>query len=330
MAWYRTGTASVTAASTTVTGSGTAFVANARVGDAFIGPDGRLYEISNVASDSAISILPAYIGSSASGQGYAISPVQGYVKKLADEAGQLLNEYGNIVDTLGTAATRNVTTSPTDTTAGRLLQVGDGGLLKTASGNTETVDANLINSTRFIQLSGASTNLPAGGDGALLLHIQWAGSDSAYQSFHRISATYERFKWGGIWTSWSLLYSTRNTTVDSNGFLKSASPIVRLYSDKIIKNGDFEAIFERRSTGFYILSGTKGLAKQGWFIEVPKDTNGNIKVFVEYETLPENKVVIKTFEPNYSYGKASAGSPMEIPVGRWIDLRLEEPESDDA
>lgn len=120
MAWHRTGTVSVTASSTTVTGSGTAFVANARVGDAFIGPDGRLYEISNVASDTAISILPAYIGSSASGQGYAIAPVQGYVKKLADEASELLNEYGAV----GTAAFEDAVTSASDTTSGRLLKVG--------------------------------------------------------------------------------------------------------------------------------------------------------------------------------------------------------------
>lgn len=120
MAWYRTGTVSVTAASTTVTGSGTAFVANARVGDAFIGPDGRLYEISNVASDTAISILPAYKGSTASGQGYAIAPVQGYVKKLADEASELLNEYGAV----GTAAFADAVTSTSDTTANRLLKVG--------------------------------------------------------------------------------------------------------------------------------------------------------------------------------------------------------------
>lgn len=125
MAWYRAGTVSVTASSTTVTGTGTAFVANARVGDAFIGPDGRLYEVSNVASDTAISILPEYIGASASVQSYAIAPVQGYTKKLADEAAALINDFSQLGD-LGTAAGLDAVTSSTDTTADRLLKVGAG------------------------------------------------------------------------------------------------------------------------------------------------------------------------------------------------------------
>lgn len=125
MAWYRTGTVNVTASSTTVTGTGTAFVANARVGDAFIGPDGRLYEVSNIASDTAISILPEYIGASASAQSYAIAPVQGYTKKLADEAAELINDFSQLGD-LGTAAGLDAVTSSTDTTADRLLKVGAG------------------------------------------------------------------------------------------------------------------------------------------------------------------------------------------------------------
>ncbi|MGV8671385.1 hypothetical protein ACV34V_34660, partial [Pseudomonas aeruginosa] len=47
MAWYSTGTVAVTANSPTVTGTGTQFSSNARVGDAFRGPDGRWYEVTN-------------------------------------------------------------------------------------------------------------------------------------------------------------------------------------------------------------------------------------------------------------------------------------------
>ncbi|BCV49542.1 SUMF1/EgtB/PvdO family nonheme iron enzyme [Shewanella algae] len=108
MSWYRTGTVTVTNGSTTVTGSGTAWVANSRVGDAFVGPDGLTYEITNIASDSAISIYPSYKSNSQSGQGYSIIPVQGYTKKLADQASDLINDYDEALNTLETDYQQNV------------------------------------------------------------------------------------------------------------------------------------------------------------------------------------------------------------------------------
>ncbi|MEI1022629.1 hypothetical protein VUS49_35750, partial [Pseudomonas aeruginosa] len=84
MAWYSTGTVAVTENSPTVTGTGTQFSSNVRVGDAFIAPDGRLYEVSNVASSTVMSIKPNYRGSTASGQPYAVAPILGYDKELSD------------------------------------------------------------------------------------------------------------------------------------------------------------------------------------------------------------------------------------------------------
>ena len=81
MGWYKTGTVAVTNGSTAVIGTGTAFIANARVGDEFRGPDGRTYEITNIASDTALAISPAYGAVSA----YALAPMQGYVKDSADQ-----------------------------------------------------------------------------------------------------------------------------------------------------------------------------------------------------------------------------------------------------
>jgi hypothetical protein len=80
MTWYNTGTVTVTPGSNAVIGVGTAFIRNARVGDGFRGPDGGWYEITNIASDTALSITPAYGAPSA----YAVAPLQGYVKDSAD------------------------------------------------------------------------------------------------------------------------------------------------------------------------------------------------------------------------------------------------------
>ena len=102
MSWHRQGTISVAQNSNVVTGVNTAFAANTRVGDAFIGPDGRQYELGNVASDTVISIIPPYLGSSVSGVGYAIAPIQGYQKALADEVRSWVNSYGPKMAALGT------------------------------------------------------------------------------------------------------------------------------------------------------------------------------------------------------------------------------------
>lgn len=102
MPWLRTGTVAVNNGSTTVTGTGTNFAANSRVGDAFIGPDGRQYEVANVASALVISILPAYQGANATGAAYAVMPVQGCQKLLADQVRDWVNSYGAKMAALGT------------------------------------------------------------------------------------------------------------------------------------------------------------------------------------------------------------------------------------
>lgn len=152
MPWYKTGTVSVALNSNAVTGTGTAFIVNCRVGDAFRGPDGRWYEVTNVASNTAISIDPPYIGATASGGSYALAPMQGYVKDSADALRAIVNAYGVQLAALKTTGNYDIlpvskggtggatqsaaqdglglvpVTSTTDVTAGKLLTPGWMGL----------------------------------------------------------------------------------------------------------------------------------------------------------------------------------------------------------
>lgn len=96
MAWYRAGTVSVTGGSKVVTGSGTAWAPNVQAGDAFHGPDGRVYEIDFVTSDTSATLVENYAGSTVSGQGYKIQPTQGRVRDLAAMVSQLITEYGSL------------------------------------------------------------------------------------------------------------------------------------------------------------------------------------------------------------------------------------------
>lgn len=149
MVWQRAGSVSVQSGSNTVTGTGVDFAATSRNGDSFIGPDGFTYEVANVASSTVISILPAYKGPSVSGGAYAIMPVQGYDKMLSDAFNNLNNQFGPKLAALGTTGNydllpvskggtgrtsignviaADIVTSPSDTTAGRVLIVGAGGI----------------------------------------------------------------------------------------------------------------------------------------------------------------------------------------------------------
>jgi len=73
MSQYKTGTATVTNGSATVTGSGTLWLANVTAGDSFtVAGDGVMYYVASVDSDTQITLSVAYAGTTASGVVYAI------------------------------------------------------------------------------------------------------------------------------------------------------------------------------------------------------------------------------------------------------------------
>src|SRR3546814_4573132 len=68
MPWYKTGTVSVTNGSVNVVGAGTAFIENVLAGDAFRGPDDRVYEVAAVVSATQLTLASNYGGATAAGQ----------------------------------------------------------------------------------------------------------------------------------------------------------------------------------------------------------------------------------------------------------------------
>ncbi|MEG1625134.1 phage tail protein [Pseudomonas sp.] len=134
MPWYRVGQVAITAGQNTVTGTGTAFSANARVGDAFQGPDGRWYEVTNITSGTVLSILPAYQGATVAGGSYGLAPMQGYVKESADRLRQIVNDWGSTLAGLGTVSTENVVPVAKGGTGGTTAALARSGLgLKAAA-----------------------------------------------------------------------------------------------------------------------------------------------------------------------------------------------------
>ena len=128
-----------------------------------------------------------------------------------------------------------------------------------------------------------------------------------------------------------MLYNTGNTTVDPNGFIKNASPIVSLYADKIECNNEAklqDITFEKLGVGDYLIKGSTGFAQEGWYIEMPKDANGNVLIAVVYKQLPNNDISVKTYAKKFDEETgdivANTAKPRDIPATRWIDLRLQE------
>ena len=120
-------------------------------------------------------------------------------------------------------------------------------------------------------------------------------------------------------------------TVDANGVIKKASPIVRLFADKIELNDEAEEqniTFERLGIGNYLIKGSTGFAQEGWYIEAPKDANGNVLVAVVYEQLPNNDISVKTYSKVMDKVTGDIGpnikEPKDIPSTRWVDIRLKE------
>lgn len=97
MAWYKTGSVAVTLNNNVVTGTGTRFASNSRVGDGFNGPDGNWYEIINIASETVLTIYPAYQGVSVgSSTAWMIAPLQGYNKESADRLRAITDSISSV------------------------------------------------------------------------------------------------------------------------------------------------------------------------------------------------------------------------------------------
>ena len=230
MPWYKSGTVSVVNNSSTVTGTGTAFAANGRVGDAVRLPDGGWYEVTNLASDTIMSIAPTYQGTTNAAGSYALAPLQGYVKDSADTLRTLVNTYGAKLAVLGTTGNYDILpitkggtgadsksaaqaalglvpqASPADATAGRLLLTGGAGLggPLISSGT----NANSLTSFGFYYLNAAS-NVPASNG---WLQVRPVTANYCAQDFISESAgiRYTRTLMGGVWSQWATCYTNTN------------------------------------------------------------------------------------------------------------------------
>lgn len=144
---------------------------------------------------------------------------------------------------------------------------------------------------------------------------------------------------GSAWT----FRTEKNTTVDGNGFIKKASPIVEILTDGNFRtNSESDGAYVYRlSEGVYRIDGVLGFnSDPAWGgtdggIEIPLDNNKNPLVWVDYKVLEDGSIIIKTFHrenpnaPSFARNVKEGykdGQPIDIPEGRFLSVRVQMPE----
>ncbi|MGX4744985.1 pyocin knob domain-containing protein [Providencia rettgeri] len=172
-----------------------------------------------------------------------------------------------------------------------------------------------------------------------------------YRAFHLPGLIASRsLTKSGEATAWETLYTTGNTTKDSNGNLKAASPIIRVFADRVELNDESEGVeMERLGIGHYLIKGVVGFNADGaWGINngfvIPQDHNGKNMVLIDYEVRPDGDIEVFVFHqqnadmPERFQNKRiklfdEEGAPVyfenyepcDVPESRWIDMRVEMP-----
>ncbi|MET6200672.1 phage tail protein [Enterobacter cloacae] len=234
---------------------------------------------------------------------------------------------------LGTSATKAAGTSN-----GNVIQVGGFGIGADASLATQLVSLADGYRAGIYRMRGDGTSSPTvgvpSGSGNAIIGLMSvpvysnAGFGFAFNQNNIWTGTFDPANPSAV--TWKKWWGEANTTVDTNGFIKRASPVVKLYgSGEIECNDEAEGVAaSREAAGVYRVTGSCGLNSEGWTVEIPQDINGNFLCFVDITTEDDGVLTVSVFRRRFDVETAMiiAGDPMDIPEGRWIDLRLEMPE----
>ncbi|EMW0891730.1 phage tail protein [Enterobacter hormaechei] len=265
---------------------------------------------------------------------------------------------------LGTSATLNSGTSEgnvmlagssmgTPTDGYRFFQTLDpmAGVINVNDAIKAGLFPNLINGSEAV-------NTPANGYYYLLNFVR--GGTGAMQQFmlpYATSATspgrmFFRGKNGSIISTWAEFYTTVNTTKASDGTLKAASPVARIVKSQEesqrtdvaddgftwcgcgTANAEAEGIkLSRLDIGVYVLTGSAGLASEGWQLLPPMDPGGMGELgVVEADQTDSGGLTIRLFKRKYMLSDEgeivkTKGEPIDVPANSWIDVRLDMPDN---
>lgn len=139
------------------------------------------------------------------------------------------------------------------------------------------------------------------------------------------------------------ILTTSTTTVDSNGFIKRASPIINVNPDGTFTTNDESegATVTRVAQGEYLIEGVLGFnSDAGWGgvdggIEIPLDVNKQPLIWVNSKVNKDGSILVKTYHrthlnaPKFARNDIDGfndGDSIDIPDGRFISVRVQMPE----
>ena len=232
---------------------------------------------------------------------------------------------------------------------GMMMLTSDYGM--NTSRNIEVVDFNNLKGFGWYnQVSsvdaGKSLNHPTKRAGNLTVWLG-AGQSSCiqywmdYYTAEALSRTYYTYE--DKWSRWYKTYGEQNTTVDPQGFIKKASPIININPDGTFTTNDESdgATVARVGQGEYLIEGVLGFnSDAGWGgvdggIEIPLGVNKQPLIWVNSEVNEDGSILVKTYHrthpnaPKFARNDIdgySDGDPIDIPNGRFISVRVQMPE----
>ena len=248
---------------------------------------------------------------------------------------------------LGSSATKDVGTG-----SGNVMQVGafgvgsihaDGPLLDAMDAFTPTCFTSHSNDG-LTQL-GLTANT-----GITSIVVNRGSRPTRIHQAYILKRTWFSYYSGSSW-SYQEAYTTGNTTKASDGTLKAASPVARIVKSQEecqrkdideqgfawcgcgTANAEAKGIsLSRLDVGVYVLTGSAGLASEGWQLLPPMDPSGMGELgVVEAEQNETGGLTIRLFKRKYILSDdgeivKTKGEPMDVPVNSWIDVRLDMPD----
>jgi len=244
---------------------------------------------------------------------------------------------------LGSSATRNAYS-----TSGDILSVGDFGI----GGSALTPQsANSALDSGFYGGGGSSGSGYWNNYMPMLVINRGGGAAVSQLQIGDFGVIATRIRLNNSFSQWTVQYSTANTTKASDGTLKAASPVARIVKSQEenqrkdvdedgftwcgcgTANAEAGGInISRLDVGIYLLTGSAGLASEGWQLLPPMDPAGMGELgIVEAEQTESGGLTIRLFRRKYMLTESgemvkTKGEPIDVPANSWIDIRLDMPE----
>lgn len=239
---------------------------------------------------------------------------------------------------LGSSATKDV-----GTTAGNIMQVGAFGL-GTINGDGPLLDAmDAFTPTCFSshQNDGQTQLGLAANTGITSIVVNRGSRPTRIHQAYILRRTWFSYYGGSSW-SYQEAYTTGNTTRASDGTLKAASPVVKVYSDGSYQTNDESdgCTVTRLGIGEYLVEGCEGLnSDAAWGgidggFDIPTDRNKQPLIWLDYEVNADGSVLVKTYHrthpgaPVFARNEIqdiSEAEPVDIPRDQFLSVRVEMP-----